>query len=569
MAATNYTQKKIGWKYFLFLSVAVSLTACSGGGGGGGTSDGTQPPPPQTGSATVLAYNDLGMHCMDREFSVFSILPPFNVLNVQVVLRDARGEPFLADPADVDVTYDSVQDANGSENSFSYSAASSKTDFWVYANSLFGAALQPGQGLTGLYMPEDHPTDPGPQPMTYNVTHGWFSAEGIPITPKDDTMNVNPFPLMRVAALDGTSGGPMGTLDVVVPVATETDCQTCHATGGIAADDPAIPWSALPDLEKQSKINILLLHDDTEGTDLASNQPVLCAQCHYSKALDLSGTGPSGDQVGHSTFSAVMHGYHGGLTEDGSPVFPPNGTVGQNCYQCHPGQQTQCQRGAMKTGGMDCFDCHGNMTAVGGAREPWVDLPNCQSCHTGDAVSHLSGAGMVPDPSGIRLVQAYLTGDTAATPIFAANKRFAENNGALYRHSKGHSGIACEACHGSTHAVWPNADAAANDNVAAKLLQGHDGTIIECTTCHASGSLSRTVEGPHGLHNVNDTRWADGGHEDFYENDEAHCKACHGTALTGTVLSRTAAARSFEVEDEPVSFTKGEAVSCDKCHDMP
>ncbi|MBU4001804.1 MAG: hypothetical protein KKB94_05745, partial [Proteobacteria bacterium] len=83
------------------------------------------------------------------------------------------------------------------------------------------------------------------------------------------------------------------------------------------------------------------------------------------------------------------------------------------------------------------------------------------------------------------------------------------------------------------------------------------------------GSLSRTVEGPHGLHNVNDTRWADGGHEDFYENDEAHCKACHGTALTGTVLSRTAAARSFEVEDEPVSFTKGEAVSCDKCHDMP
>jgi hypothetical protein len=554
-------------KYYIFILTTLTLFACSGGGG---SSTETQPPPtPQPLTATVLAYNDLGMHCMDREFSVFSILPPFNVLNAQVVLRDSQGNPSLADETDVDVLFNSIQDASGSKNSYSYSAGSEKTDFWVHANSLFGTTLQPGQGLTGLYMPEDHPTQPGPQTMAYKVTHGWFSAEGIPITPMDDSLDVNPYPLLRVEARNGSTGALIETIDAVVPVASETDCQTCHITGGIAADDPAITWSVLPDPEKQSKVNILLLHDSKQGTDLASSQPVLCAACHYSKALDLSGTGPAGAQVDKPYFSKVMDEYHGSLMDGGLPVFPPNGTIEQNCYQCHPGQQTQCQRGAMKTGGMDCFDCHGNMAAVGGSREPWTDLPACQSCHTGDAVSHLSGPGMVPDALGIRLRQAFLTGDATASPIDAVNKRFAENNGVLYRRSKGHSGIACEACHGSTHAEWPNADAAANDNVTAQQLQGHAGTIIECSACHGSGSLDLTVGGPHGLHNVNDNRWADGNHEEFYVDDESHCKACHGTELTGTVLSRTAAARSFEVEEESVSFVKGEKVRCDKCHDMP
>ena len=29
----------------------------------------------------VVAANDLGMHCVDADFSVFSILPPYNVVN--------------------------------------------------------------------------------------------------------------------------------------------------------------------------------------------------------------------------------------------------------------------------------------------------------------------------------------------------------------------------------------------------------------------------------------------------------------------------------------------------------
>ena len=152
---------------------------------------------------------------------------------------------------------------------------------------------------------------------------------------------------------------------------------------------------------------------------------------------------------------------------------------------------------------MDCIDG----TNDGGKRRPWKDPPRCQSCHTGDAVSHLTGADLVSDATGIRLVQAYRTGDNTASPLLATNKRFAEQDNTLYRFSKGHGGVRCENCHGSTHAEWPIADDAANDNVAAKTLQGCPGKIIKCTTCHAQGSLQLNTNGPHGLHNVNDSGW--------------------------------------------------------------
>ena len=33
----------------------------------------------------VIAWNDLGMHCYDSDFSIFSILPPYNSLWAQVI----------------------------------------------------------------------------------------------------------------------------------------------------------------------------------------------------------------------------------------------------------------------------------------------------------------------------------------------------------------------------------------------------------------------------------------------------------------------------------------------------
>ena len=153
----------------------------------------------------------------------------------------------------------------------------------------------------------------------------------------------------------------------------------------------------------------------------------------------------------------------------------------------------------METAGLDCMNCHGNLYAVAQAgRRPWIDLPRCESCHTGDAISNI----------GNQIIgrTTYTDSPSVATFIIATNKRFAEQTDTLYRNSTGHNGVACESCHGSPHAIWPTREA--NDNLAAITIQGHDGMIVECTSCHGTG-LSLTLDGPHGMHNVNSQAWVD------------------------------------------------------------
>ena len=586
-------------------AASLVLAAC---GTGSGTAGG--PPaelgdgaggPEATPPVQVLAANDLGMHCMDREFSVYSILPPFNVVNAQVV-RQIGGQPRLVDDGSVEVRYSAVADASGSINSHS----ASKTDFWDHVLGLFGVALPPGQGVTGLWMPADAPT-PGPQPIAWEPKNGWFSAFGIPITPIDDGGATNPYPLLRISAHDKLTGHELAHTDVVVPVAQETDCQNCHATGAMAASKFGVNWSGHPDLELQTKENVLLLHDFEEGTQLFDAQPVLCASCHISPPLQLdenpglteagglpaTPTGPLGSTP-HvlckeiPLFSAVMHGYHGKLLDpQGNPVFPPNGSSAATCYQCHPGAITQCQRGAMKTAGLECLQCHGDMLSVGGEydllpggsmdgqndgqpRRPWLDLPRCQSCHTGDAVSHLTGPGLVFAPDGIRLRQAFRNGDPSASPLLASNPRFAEDDWTRYRFSKGHGEIGCEGCHGSTHAEWPNADPAANDNVAATQIQGHSGVVVECSACHVDGSLPKnTLSGPHGMHQVASQSFVKD-HKEIAEHNTGICMPCHGLNLLGTPLSRMRATRTFQIGDgKTITLTEGTVVACTKCHEMP
>lgn len=315
----------------------------------------------------------------------------------------------------------------------------------------------------------------------------------------------------------------------------------------------------------------------------------------------------------------------------------------QTCYQCHPGRRSDCLRGAMANGGMLCQDCHGSMEQIGddftrnvtagnpGAfelggdfytnadqpRVPWANEPGCGSCHTGDALDNMAGHADVVvnpgnsagDPDGIRLLRAYRTNDPKATPIVPTNKRFAEDiitaenpaviaaaletgsdpaddprvgNPMLYRVSTGHEGIFCEACHGSTHGIWPNKNPEANDNVAAVQLQGHRGTITECSTCHDSrafedsGKYELTLDGPHGMHPVGSRHWNT--HHKKAQEDAGRnsCRACHGTDGQGTVLSAMATERVLECKDKkglfcadegPQAFPKGHQVGCADCHE--
>jgi len=437
-----------------------------------------------------------------------------------------------------------MADTTGSINT----SSKGKTDFWDYVLPLFGANPPVDEGLLGAKMPGTGNTAQPFHPRTGYP--GWFSAEGIPITAVDDNLNKNPYPLMMVQAADAGTLEKLSSLPVVVPVSDEMACGACHNTGNVAAVLPGVQWSDDSDPGIQYRENILILHDYRSGTGLVGSQPVLCAGCHYSPALDLSGTGPVGPQVTNKYMSHAVHGFHASRI-----VTPP--ASGNICFYCHPGEKTQCARGAMQNAGIQCMDCHGNLYAVGrSGRQPWADLPRCESCHTGDAVSNL----------GNEIIRrtAYADSPDVATFVIATNKRFAEQAGTLYRNSEGHHGVACESCHGSPHAIWPSREI--NDNLAATHIQGHDGMIIECAACHGSG-LTRNLGGPHGLHNVGSQAWVNG-HEGFFEAHREECRACHGLSGDGTVLSKAAATRNFSVEDSrTVNISKGVQIGCGLCHE--
>lgn len=591
------------------------------------------------GENVVLAFNDLGMHCADLGSWPFSILPLFNTVNAQVVRKGTRGanRPRILDDSEVALRYSaasSVNDPVGPDSinstSQNYPPGSTadaalvrKSDFWdAFGDSTIVALLFPGldpipdEGLQtidnadhGRYMPGIGDPYYLNEPQEFSgfiESAAWFTAQGIPITSVDDQGRLNSYPLMRVQAVDTASGQVLATTDAVVPVSTEVDCRDCHALGEVAADPSARPGGPefeapvspdRVDVEAAAKHNILVLHDYKHATAFVSEaQPVLCASCHRSNALaEVGGPGGNPDL---NNMSNAMHGFHGKLQVDemaqllrdvyGEPVLiDPAGMTGlelplipsgdgvsmeESCFACHPGKITQCFRGAMFTAGQKCDECHGGMLAVGGefemtdghVREPWADEPKCSACHTGHGGDPVGGLAFDPD-------------DPAATPIEFADSRFAENPGTLYRNSlDNHAGIACEACHGSPHAIWPNHNLMANDNVPAIQLQGHAGTISECTVCHEPNSFPNgTLDGPHGMHPVNEPNWikskGDFYHEDFvWDGGEDQCAACHGADHLGTRLSRVPVDRELRDADGVLRATlnAGDVVSCDLCHSL-
>ena len=57
------------------------------------------------GQWTVVAWNNLGMHCMDDDYSIFTILPPFNTVNAQLI--NAQGKLVTASTG-LTLTYEAV-----------------------------------------------------------------------------------------------------------------------------------------------------------------------------------------------------------------------------------------------------------------------------------------------------------------------------------------------------------------------------------------------------------------------------------------------------------------------------
>lgn len=537
------------------LTIPVTVAQSSSGGGtGGGTGGGAAGT-----SFTLVAWNDLGMHCMDADYSVFSILPPFNNLHAQLV--DSGNNKLVT--SGVTLTYEAMADLDGSTNSIS----STKSNFWTYAQPLFGASLADDVGLTGNMAPSFTP-----RALTFAAASGQFIADGIPITPYDDAGRKNFYPMVKVVARDA-AGTQLAQARVVLPVSDEMSCAACHASNSGAAAKPAAGWANLASPDRDYKTNILVLHDEKSlsvkayqdalaakgyaaaglAATAASGKPILCATCHSSNALP--GTGVAGIKP----LTTAIHSHHAMVKDPATGLVLDSINNRSACYQCHPGSQTKCLRGAMGKAllangqaAMDCQSCHGTMANVGSAtRTGWLDQPNCQACHH-DGQRDLTAV------SNTGLPKTWLDTRFATTPNAPAT------GFSLYRFSKGHGGLQCEACHGSTHAVFPSAHA--NDNVLSNDVQGHEGTISECSACHKTVPLTAD-KGPHGMHTVGNA-WVKG-HESSAKSNKAACATCHGADFRGTVLSAVKVARTLNADGKTVNYVAGQKAGCYDCHNGP
>jgi len=303
------------------------------------------------GSYTLLGWNDLGMHCMDGDYSVYAILPPYNTIHAQLI--DPAGK-LVRNPTGITVTYRAIADSTGSINL----SSTDKTNFWTFASSLFGSPLAPDQGLTGNRMPG---ANNDPQPMQFEAAQNWFTSVGIPITPYDSNGDMNPYPMMRLIASDST-GKVLASTDIVLPVSDEMDCSTCHASGSNNLARPRGGWANQAIVQRDFKLNILRKHDEMQATSpafqngLAANQynaqglyatvvsdgkPILCAACHASNALGTTGQ-PDTPQL-----TSSIHSSHARQMDFAAGVTLDDSTNRSACYRCHPGAQTRCLRGVM------------------------------------------------------------------------------------------------------------------------------------------------------------------------------------------------------------------------------
>jgi hypothetical protein len=555
------------------VTVPVTLTVTSSGGGGGG------------GSYTLLAWSELGMHCMDgKDYSIFSVLPPYNTIYAKLLTKGGQPLPVTSG---VSLTYLAMKDASGSINTTSAgtSTVPQKTNFWNWVYLLFGGQPPNDVGLHGY--PVQSLT---PQQMTYDSTKGLWKAEGIPTAPYDDTLASKAYPMVQIVAKDST-GQQIATATTVLAVSDEMSCKNCHAPNTNSAAMPSGGWITQYAAAQNVKLNILKKHDDdhqisstvltalkAKGASYsryqaslyqtalnggALNNPILCADCHASNALNAAGlsTGVK-DSSGNlivPPLTASMHTQHSSVTLPGSKTTLDNATDPANsCYQCHPGAITKCQRGTMS--GVACFNCHGNLSRVGmSTRTGWLDEPNCQMCHQNGTTYSTAFTSTNIGPTG--------TQRTSTDTTFATNSNVPAAGFSLYRFSQGHGFTECSGCHGSQHAEFPTNQP--NDQVYSTNLQGYAGRLTECSVCHGTALATTNNGGPHGMHTVGQA-WVSS-HPNYASSGRyTACAYCHGSTYRGSTRSQLLTSKTFSAGDYGTkTFSAGHQISCYDCHNGP
>lgn len=293
----------------------------------------------------IFAYNTLGMHCMQPDYSSFMILPPGNTIRVQVFEKGGTIAKLVNNGIIVEYK------VNGNTTS------TDKTNFWKYAKS-YGYDLKLNEGITGNYLSGT---------CKLSNDKKYYEAENIPVTPYNDgSKTENPYQTVTITVKNAITKKVMAEEDsVVAPVSDEMLCSNCHGKTNTGA-------------------NILKAHDKNQGTNLygdsINGNLHKCNECHKDNALNATG------KEGVESLSQAIHGFHASKMSMSSLENP--------CYNCHPGLETKCNRGVMAAKGYTCSSskCHGNMdnvaTSIKHGRQAWFNEPDCSNCHGKDYASN-------------------------------------------------------------------------------------------------------------------------------------------------------------------------------------
>ncbi|MBN1549972.1 cytochrome ubiquinol oxidase subunit I [bacterium] len=405
----------------------------------------------------LLAWNDLGMHCLTDADAYFNIMPPANTLCAQLI---RRGDPPEIIHNGVTITY---------EVEPGFESPQKHVNFWEYANSLFSIDVIPGIGLSGNGMRGT---------MVSNPETGVFLADKIPVVPYNDVFAFNPYPIFVITATDNASESILARTKTVAPVSTEMGCKTCH--GG------SWGFKEITGLSPSTAEDILSVHDRTNRTALLQQaqegNPKSCQSCHGDPALNAEGVSA------RLNMSAAIHGFHANYLTD------EDGFV---CTKCHPASligYTKCLRGIHAYLGLDCAACHGYMEdhaisllkhedSLGKSsakklmkhleprivtthdeivpRIPWENEPDCLNCHV----------------------------DFAIPEEYSTFNAWTDTFDNLFRKRQDDAGIMCAACHGSPHAIYPADNPYGKYRDTIQPMQYHQkpypiGSNKQCSLCH-------------------------------------------------------------------------------------
>ena len=419
----------------------------------------------------LLAWSDFGMHLISDTSLWWMLSPPASTISAQLIYRGETPEIITKE---VELTY---------EVETGFNNPSEHIKFWDYTQNFFGKKLPLNIGLSGLGLNGK---------MNLSKEHLTFIANDIPIIPYPDNNTFNPYPIFIVKAINKKSGKVIAETSVVAPISTEIGCKNCH--GG--------KWrmKGVAGFSSETAENILSIHDRKSNTDLLNmakkGNPFLCQSCHLDSILKING------EAELLNLSTAIHGFHANyITSKDADA----------CYLCHPASEdgyTQCLRSIHKSIELNCINCHGNLadhalsllvseekagknkardlmknlipTNVDTVtdikpRKPWINEPDCLNCHID-----------FNEPE---------TDETFNIWTKSIND--------LYRSRTDDAGIRCQACHGSTHALYPatNIYGEKRDNIQPLQYQKNRypiGSNKNCKVCHTV-DMEEQLHHPKGL----------------------------------------------------------------------